>query len=168
MIHGDIKPANILLDLNDMPKIGDFGLTREGLLDTYQEVSRVYGTRPYLPDEFLLESKLSVKVDTYSFGVVLMRMLSELPVFDKNRKPFSHLAPYVKWCCDSELDRKELMEAITFPRDGLSLAAFEDVINISLVCTKTDVSLRPKMNLIYTHLDDYVKLYENKMNQTQK
>ena len=54
------------------PKIGDFGLAREGPTANYThvKVSRVHGTRPYLPDEFLRGKKFSTKVDTYSFGVV--------------------------------------------------------------------------------------------------
>lgn len=49
LIHGDIKSANILLDTCCEPKIGDFGLSREGpSQDDYQEVSRVFGTKPYL------------------------------------------------------------------------------------------------------------------------
>ena len=55
------------------PKIGDFGLAREGPTENYThvKVSRVHGTRPYLPDEFLRGKKFSTKVDTYSFGVVI-------------------------------------------------------------------------------------------------
>lgn len=54
------------------PRIGDFGLAREGPLQEYThvKVSHVHGTRPYLPDEFLRGKKFSTKVDTYSFGVV--------------------------------------------------------------------------------------------------
>ncbi|KAK9297160.1 hypothetical protein QLX08_009033 [Tetragonisca angustula] len=68
LIHGDIKSANILLDKNLEPRIGDFGLAREGLERDSMKVSKIHGTRPYLPEEFLHGRKLSTKIDTYSYG----------------------------------------------------------------------------------------------------
>uniref|UniRef100_T1HNR1 non-specific serine/threonine protein kinase n=3 Tax=Rhodnius TaxID=13248 RepID=T1HNR1_RHOPR len=88
LVHGDIKSANILLDSYLEPKIGDFGLAREGPLQQYThvKVSRVHGTRPYLPDEFLRAKKFSTKVDTYSFGIVLFELATGLRAYDEYRK----------------------------------------------------------------------------------
>lgn len=60
------------MDKNFEPRLGDFGLAREGPASKYThvKVSKVHGTKPYLPEDYLRNRQLTVKVDTYSFGVV--------------------------------------------------------------------------------------------------
>ncbi|KAL1517295.1 hypothetical protein ABEB36_001077 [Hypothenemus hampei] len=97
LIHGDIKSANILLDLMDQPKIGDFGLSREGpgKDKTHILVSRAHGTRPYAPEEFLRSKQFSTKIDTYSFGVVLFELATGYPPMVKHNKPLKdHVVNY--------------------------------------------------------------------------
>ena len=90
LIHGDIKSANILLDRNFEAKVGDFGLAREMSQGStpnasYVKVSRVHGTRPYLPEEYMRSKKLSTKVDTYSFGIVLFELATGLRAYEEGR-----------------------------------------------------------------------------------
>lgn len=70
--------------------MGDFGLAREmtgpaSSNASYVKVSRVHGTRPYLPDEYLRSKKLSTKVDTYSFGIVLFELATGLRAYEEQR-----------------------------------------------------------------------------------
>ncbi|XP_063288757.1 interleukin-1 receptor-associated kinase 1 [Pelobates fuscus] len=83
IIHGDVKSSNILLDQALTPKLGDFGLARfsryandAAKSRTLARTSTVRGTLAYLPDEYVKMGKLTRELDTYSFGVVLLEVLT--------------------------------------------------------------------------------------------
>ncbi|XP_066371666.1 putative receptor protein kinase ZmPK1 isoform X2 [Miscanthus floridulus] len=83
VIHCDVKPENILLDENLMPKITDFGLAK--LLSrggSNINVSKIQGTRGYLAPEWVSSLPITAKVDVYSFGVVLLELLKGARVSD--------------------------------------------------------------------------------------
>jgi serine/threonine protein kinase len=73
VVHGDIKPPNIMLDASHNAKLGDFGLARladhEADLQTTQIVA---GTLGYIDPEFVNSRRPSAESDVYSFGVVLL------------------------------------------------------------------------------------------------
>ena len=82
VVHGDIKSGNILLDENMVPKIGDFGLAKEGPnLDffSYVSVSHLVGTPSYMPEDYRRSKHLTYAVDTYSFGMVLFELVTGKP-----------------------------------------------------------------------------------------
>ncbi|GJQ78103.1 pll [Trypoxylus dichotomus] len=139
LIHGDIKSANILLDHNDVPRIGDFGLAREGPQSgiSHVTVSRIHGTRPYLPDEFLRGSKLSTKVDTYSFGVVLFELATGLGAYSERRKS-KFLKDHVVL---HEGDVSELMDNRIEAHD----VYFRGLIEIGKACVTKRPKDRPEM-----------------------
>jgi len=83
VIHCDVKPENILLDENLMPKITDFGLAK--LLNrggSNINVSKIQGTRGYLAPEWVSSLPITANVDVYSFGVVLLELLKGARVSD--------------------------------------------------------------------------------------
>ncbi|XP_043102937.1 interleukin-1 receptor-associated kinase 1 [Puntigrus tetrazona] len=96
LIHGDIKSSNILLGDHLEPKLGDFGLARfcknpnktPGKTSTVAQTAKVQGTLAYLPEEYLKDGQMGVEIDIYSFGVVMLEVLTgrqALEIDDQSR-----------------------------------------------------------------------------------
>ncbi|XP_078169811.1 G-type lectin S-receptor-like serine/threonine-protein kinase LECRK2 [Carex rostrata] len=76
IIHCDIKPGNILLDENLVPRISDFGLAKlMGVDQTRATTSNIRGTKGYFAPEWFKNTGITPKMDVYSFGVMLMEIV---------------------------------------------------------------------------------------------
>ncbi|XP_028103297.1 U-box domain-containing protein 33-like isoform X4 [Camellia sinensis] len=83
IVHGDLKPANILIDANLVSKLSDFGICRVLTQDESSTTNTTLccrtnpkGTLVYMDPEFLLTGELTTKSDVYSFGIILLQLLT--------------------------------------------------------------------------------------------
>ncbi|XP_062547902.1 serine/threonine-protein kinase pelle-like [Armigeres subalbatus] len=156
VIHGDIKPGNILLGSNNEPKIGDFGLTRElAVSDSSMKVSRVYGTRPYIPPEFISQRQLSTKVDSYSYGLVLYEIFTGQRVYDDKRVP-KHLKAVITSAMQSNADIRQLMDPVLWrSADVRTVPSCTMLLKTGLFCTADEPDRRKEMVEVYKSLVEF-------------
>ncbi|KAM9854398.1 interleukin-1 receptor-associated kinase 4 isoform 2-T2 [Aulostomus maculatus] len=106
-VHRDVKSANILLDEGFVAKISDFGLSRASAkrTSTTMMTERIVGTCAYMAPE-ALRGEITPKSDVFSFGVVLLEILSGLPPADENREPQFLREFLLRWKCGMTLMMK--------------------------------------------------------------
>ncbi|MQL93690.1 hypothetical protein Taro_026353 [Colocasia esculenta] len=91
VIFRDLKCSNILLDEGYFPKLSDFGLAKLGPVGDKTHVStRVMGTYGYCAPEYAMTGQLTLKSDIYSFGVVLLEIITGRKAIDNSRAAGEH------------------------------------------------------------------------------
>nr|XP_043610545.1 G-type lectin S-receptor-like serine/threonine-protein kinase LECRK3 [Erigeron canadensis] len=159
IIHCDIKPQNILLDDCYNPKIADFGLAKLLKINESRTHTGIRGTKGYLAPEWFRNTPVTVNVDVYSFGVLLLEIIScrKSVVFENDNEDMEVLTD-LAWDCyhEGRLDEfvKNDLEALN---DYKKLVTF---LMVGLWCVQEDPSSRPAMRKVIQMLEGEVGVNE--------
>jgi Leucine-rich repeat (LRR) protein len=152
IVHRDIKPSNILLDENLNAYLSDFGLARLLEVSETHATTDVAGTFGYVAPEYATTCRVSDKADVYSYGVVLLELISGRRSLDPSFSDYGNGFNIVPWAellmtegrC-SELFSSALWE--TGPKEKLM-----GLLKIALTCTEETLSIRPSMKIVLEKL----------------
>nr|XP_014340201.1 PREDICTED: interleukin-1 receptor-associated kinase 3 [Latimeria chalumnae] len=171
VVCGNITSANILLDEHFEPKLSDFGMayqrpqtvTHSYSINMDADTLKIMG---YLPEEYFRQGKLSVQVDVYSYGVVIMEVLTgkraviETPKHLQLRDLVTEMIEQsgVIDSCLSLLDRKA-----GFWPHGITLRLFQ----VAVQCTSSRPKMRPAMATVFEILRDFKQILHFQEDQPQ-
>lgn len=166
-IHRDLKPSNILLADDMRAKVGDFGLVRlapegKGSIET-----RIAGTFGYLAPEYAVTGRVTTKVDVFSFGVILMELITGRKALDESQPEESmHL---VTWFRRMNLNKDTFRKAIdpTINLNEETLASISTVAELAGHCCAREPYQRPDMGHAVNVLSSLVELWKPSEENTE-
>jgi serine/threonine protein kinase len=138
--HGDVKPANILLDDNLTTKVSDFGLSRLLFGGDTQFTTSLKGSMGYMDPIYFHEGRLTPKSDVYSFGIVLFELITRKRV----KHGENNLIRTFNKACAKGKALKELFDAAI--ADEKNMKILKEMRKLAAECVTLDIRARPQMD----------------------
>ncbi|XP_020086600.1 nodulation receptor kinase-like [Ananas comosus] len=160
IIHRDVKSSNILLDHSMIGKVTDFGFSKYAPQEGDSGASlEVRGTAGYLDPEYYSTQQLSAKSDVFSFGVVLLEIVT-------GREPLNIHRPRNEWSLvewAKPFIRESRIEEIVDPtiKSQYHSESMWRVVEAALACTEPFATFRPSMSDIVRELEDALIIENN-------
>ncbi|GMI90364.1 hypothetical protein like AT5G24080 [Hibiscus trionum] len=155
IIHCDIKPENILLDDSLSARISDFGLAKLLKNDQTRTITAIRGTKGYVAPEWFRNMAITVKVDVYSFGILLLEVICCRKNFEKDVEEEDRMI-LADWAYDCYVGEtlhllvEEDEEAMT------DMKKVKKFVMIAIWCIQEDPSLRPTMKKVIQMMEGAV------------
>ncbi|CAI0424727.1 unnamed protein product [Linum tenue] len=151
VVHRDIKSSNILLDKQWNPKVSDFGLAKLLGSESSYVTTRVMGTFGYVAPEYASTGMLNERSDVYSFGILLMEVISGRNPVDYSRPPGE--VNLVEWLKTMVTNRNA--EGVLDPRlpEKPSSRALKRALLVALRCVDPNAQKRPKIGHVIHMLE---------------
>ena len=155
IIHRDVKTNNILLDDNYLVKVADFGLSRLFPTDVTHVSTAPQGTPGYVDPEYHECYQLTEKSDVFSFGVVLIELISSMPAVDISRHRHEINLSNMAMNKIQNHTLHELVDpSLGFESDCTAKNMITDVAELAFQCLQYVKEMRPSMAQVLEALKD--------------
>ncbi|XP_047058245.1 wall-associated receptor kinase 1-like [Lolium rigidum] len=152
ILHGDVKPANILLGDNYVPKISDFGISRLIARSNDEESDHVIGDNNYMDPVYRDTGLLTNKSDVYSFGLVLYELITG------NKADCRHGCSLVINQLESyTTENTTNLRPFIQPKQGKDSELLQSLSEIARECLQGEVDQRPEMTDVAERLQNIRK-----------